>query len=72
MIDSPDLADPPVAEPALLSTAQVAARFGVTRRAVTQWAAAGRIEPERTELGHHRYRAADVDALLRASLETAR
>lgn len=53
----------------LLSTAEVATRFGVTRRAVTAWAAAGRLRFERTALGHHRYHPDHVDRLLREAVE---
>ena len=59
----------PVPAPGTLSTAEVAARFGVTRRAVTQWARSGRLPYVRTDLGHHRFRTSDVDELLGAAVE---
>lgn len=51
----------------LLCTREVAALFQVSDRAVTDWAARGRIPSVRTPGGHRRYPADLVRALLRTS-----
>jgi excisionase family DNA binding protein len=48
----------------LLTPAEVAAEFGVTRPTITRWAATGRINSIRTPGGHNRYREDEVRALL--------
>lgn len=47
----------------LLTIAEVARRFGVSRSTVCRWAPEGRITLTRTPGGHARYRAEDVDRL---------
>lgn len=49
----------------LLTPREVAAVFRVDPKTVARWATAGRIGAIRTPGGHSRFRAADVDALLR-------
>jgi len=49
----------------LLTPAEVAAMFRVDPKTVTRWAKAGKLASIRTLGGHRRYRASEVDALLR-------
>ena len=49
----------------LLTPGEVAALFRVDPKTVTRWAAAGRISSIRTPGGHRRFRASEVQALLR-------
>lgn len=49
---------------ALLTPAEVAARFRVDPKTVTRWANAGKLSSIRTLGGHRRYRRDEVDALL--------
>lgn len=49
----------------LLTPGEVAELFGVTPKTVTRWADAGKLDPIRTLGGHRRYRASEVDELLR-------
>ena len=53
----------PVLEP-LLTAAEVAALFRVDPKSVTRWVKEGRLISIRTPGGHHRFRPADVRALL--------
>lgn len=48
-----------------LTPAEVAAMFRVDPKTVTRWAAAGRLRFIRTLGGHRRFRADEVNALLR-------
>lgn len=50
-------------EPQMLTTKQVAARFGVNPQTVITWANAGKLPHFRTLGGHRRYLLSDVDAL---------
>ena len=56
-------------EERLLIPAEVAALFGVGPKTVVRWAADGRIGSVRTPGGHHRFRAAEVRALLAQAKE---
>jgi excisionase family DNA binding protein len=58
--------DPP-AEPGLLTSAEVAAKFGVKVKEVSRWARQDVLPSVRTPGGHRRYREADVDALFEAA-----
>ena len=49
----------------LYTPAEVSRIFSVHPKTVTRWAKAGRITSVRTLGGHRRYKAADVEALLR-------
>ncbi len=51
----------------LLRTGEVATLFCVSERAVTEWAARGRLPSVRTPGGHRRYPARSVRALLESS-----
>jgi excisionase family DNA binding protein len=53
-----------VPEP-LLTPAEVAAVFRVDPKTVTRWAVAGKLTAVRTLGGHRRYRASEVQDLLR-------
>ena len=48
----------------LLTPGEVAEIFRVTPKTVSHWADAGRLPCVRTPGGHHRFREADVQALL--------
>jgi excisionase family DNA binding protein len=50
--------------PDLMTSGEVAGLFGVDRKTVTRWAAAGKLTFIRTAGGHRRYKAAEVRALL--------
>ena len=61
------------AEPsALLTPAEVAARFRVDPKTVTRWAKDGRLPCIRTLGGHRRFWRSDVDRLFNASAEPER
>ena len=49
----------------LLTPREVAAMFRVDPKTVTRWAKAGKLPSVRTLGGHRRYRAGDVEALLK-------
>jgi excisionase family DNA binding protein len=51
----------------LLTSAEVAALFGVDRRTVVLWAKRGRLPALRTPGGQHRFRADEIDRLLKSS-----
>jgi excisionase family DNA binding protein len=51
----------------LLTSAEVAERFGVDRRTVVLWAKRGRLRALRTPGGQHRFRAAEIEDLLNSS-----
>lgn len=51
----------------LLRPGQVAALFQVSRRTVSDWARAGKLDPIITPGGHRRFRARQVRALLEAA-----
>ena len=51
----------------LLTSAEVAALFGVDRRTVVLWAKRGRLPALRTPGGQHRFRADQIDRLLKSS-----
>ena len=53
----------------LLTPGEVAALFRVDPKAVTRWAAAGRIGSIRTPGGHRRFRESEVKALLEGGLD---
>ena len=53
----------------LLTSAEVAEIFGVDRRTVVLWAKRGRLNALRTPGGQHRFRAIEIDRLLRTSRE---
>ena len=48
----------------VLSSAQVAAMFGVDPKTVTRWANAGRVTSFRTPGGHRRFRESEMRALV--------
>lgn len=50
-------------KPGLLTTAEAAARLGISAATLKRWAQSGLIPSERTEGGHRRFRAEDVHAL---------
>ena len=54
----------------LLTSAEVAEIFGVDRRTVVLWAKRGRLSALRTPGGQHRFRAVEIDQLLRTSRES--
>ncbi len=54
----------------LLTSAEVAALFGVDRRTVVLWAKRGRIPALRTPGGQHRFRADEIRRLLDTSTGT--
>lgn len=49
----------------LLTPAEVAAKFKVDPKTVTRWAKNGKLSSIRTLGGHRRYKASEVEALLR-------
>ena len=49
----------------LYTPAEVASLFRVDPKTVTRWAKQGRLTPIRTLGGHRRYRAAEVEQLLK-------
>ena len=51
----------------LLTPAEVAAKFKVDPKTVTRWARSGKLSSIRTLGGHRRYKASEVEALLRRS-----
>jgi excisionase family DNA binding protein len=51
----------------LLTPGEVAAMFRVDPKTVTRWAAQGRLSSIRTPGGHRRFRASEVQALLRGA-----
>jgi len=51
----------------LLTSAEVAALFGVDRRTVVLWAKRGRLPALRTPGGQHRFRADEIDRLLKSN-----
>jgi excisionase family DNA binding protein len=51
----------------LLTSAEVASLFGVDRRTVVLWAKRGRLPALRTPGGQHRFRADEIDRLLKSS-----
>jgi excisionase family DNA binding protein len=51
----------------MLTTKQVAERFGVNPQTVISWANDGKLPHFRTLGGHRRYRLADVEQLLAAA-----
>jgi excisionase family DNA binding protein len=51
----------------LLTSAEVAALFGVDRRTVVLWAKRGRLPALRTPGGQHRFRADEIRRLLETS-----
>jgi excisionase family DNA binding protein len=53
----------------LLTPAEVAAVFRVDPKTVTRWAVAGKLTAVRTLGGHRRYRASEVQDLLRNSTQ---
>jgi len=55
----------------LMTTAEVAAVFGVTSKAVTRWANTGRLHPIRTPGATRRYLRAEIDAWLAGKPLTA-
>jgi excisionase family DNA binding protein len=57
--------NPAHVSPRLLTTTEVAARFGVDTNTVRRWADRGWLTRIRTPGGHRRYRAAEVEALRR-------
>ncbi len=54
----------------LLTSAEVAALFGVDRRTVVLWAKRGRLPALRTPGGQHRFRADEIRRLLETSTGT--
>jgi len=54
-----------------MTTAEVAAVFGVTSKAVTRWANTGRLHPIHTPGGTRRYLRTEVDAWLAGKPLTA-
>jgi excisionase family DNA binding protein len=51
----------------LLTSAEVAALFGVDRRTVVLWAKRGRLPALRTPGGQHRFRADEIQRLLESN-----
>jgi excisionase family DNA binding protein len=51
----------------LLTSAEMAALFGVDRRTVVLWTKRGRLPALRTPGGQHRFRADEIDRLLKSS-----
>lgn len=60
---------PPVEPVRSYTPAEVARLFGVDVKTVTRWAKAGKLTATRTIGGHRRYRADEVDALLKPETE---
>jgi excisionase family DNA binding protein len=54
-----------MADETLLTPAEVAAKFKVDPKTVTRWAKNGKLSSIRTLGGHRRYKASEVEALLR-------
>lgn len=57
----------PSEQEVLLTPAEVAALFRVDPKTVTRWAKAGKLTAIRTLGGHRRYRASEVNALLKVT-----
>ena len=57
----------PIDSEVLLTPSEVATLFRVDPKTVTRWAKAGKLTAIRTLGGHRRYRASEVNALLRSS-----
>ena len=55
--------------PDLLTPAEVALLFRVDPKTVTRWAKAGKLTSIRTLGGHRRYRATEIEALLKPETE---
>ena len=55
----------------LMTSAEVAAMFGVNRSTPVQWAKMGRVTAVRTPGGHRRYRKCEIVELLANGLEPA-
>lgn len=55
----------------LLHPAEAAERLGVRTWTLRRWTVAGRLPSQVTPGGHHRYREADIDALVQVSKTTA-
>lgn len=53
----------------LMTSAEVAAMFGVNRSTPVQWAKSGRISAVRTPGGHRRYRKGEIVELLAGSTQ---
>ena len=51
----------------LLTSAEVAERFGVDQRTAVLWAKRGRLRALRTPGGQHRFRAAEIESLLKSN-----
>jgi excisionase family DNA binding protein len=49
---------------AVMTTAEVAAEFGVDVRTVARWARSGKLQCIRLPSGHRRYRREDINKLL--------
>jgi len=56
--------NPPTPDDALLTPAEVAAKFRVDPKTVTRWAKAKKLSSIRTPGGHRRFRESEVRALL--------
>ena len=52
---------------ALMTPAEVAAKFKVDAKTVTRWARAGKLSSIKTLGGHRRYRRSEVEALYNGS-----
>ena len=57
----------PSEQEVLLTPAEVAALFRVDPKTVTRWAKAGKLTAIRTLGGHRRYRASEVNSLLKVT-----
>lgn len=58
-------------QPSILTTKQVAEKFGVVPQTVIVWANTGRLSHFRTPGGHRRYLLPDVEELLTATRREA-
>ena len=58
-----------MAEPELLTPAEVAVMFRVDPKTVTRWARAGKLSAIRTVGGHRRFRASEIERFVESVTE---